>query len=153
MNKVPPVADGSRDEPSVCVVTPYLPSISETFIRAHIERLPTTTTLIHGWRPTVGDRAVLSLPSLVWHKTLRILTGVGLKKEITAAYITAFQRHKAAVVLAEYGTTGVLVEEACRRLGIPLVVYFHGFDASMKSVLAEHKDSYRLLFKEAAAIV
>jgi glycosyltransferase involved in cell wall biosynthesis len=144
---------GDKPKATVCIVTPYAPSISETFISAHVERLPGQVVLIHGWRPTVGERPVLSFPTLVIHKALRMLTGRSLEHEITSSYTIAFRRYQAAAVLAEYGTTGVLTVDACKRLNIPLIVYFFGFDASVRSVLEEHAESYRRMFREAAAII
>jgi glycosyltransferase involved in cell wall biosynthesis len=76
-----------------------------------------------------------------------------LERETTAAYIKAFRRHRARAVLAEYGTTGVLVMDACRRLSIPLVVHFHGYDASVSHVLEENAESYQRMFKQAGAII
>ena len=73
--------------------------------------------------------------------------------EITAAYVRAFRRCRAAAVLAEYATTGVRVLEACRVIGVPLIVHFHGYDASVRSVLEEHAGAYPILFRQAAAIV
>jgi glycosyltransferase involved in cell wall biosynthesis len=43
--------------------------------------------------------------------------------------------------------------EACRRLAIPLIVHFHGYDASEHRVLKEHAETYPILFAEAAAII
>ncbi len=137
----------------ICVVTPYPPAPWETFIRGHVTDLPTSALLVHGWRPTVGDRPVLSLPSRVQHKARRMLFRTGLEREVTAAYLKVFRAHRADAVLAEYGATGVVVGPACRRLGIPLVVHFHGFDASVRSLLEEHVDTYPAMFRSAAAIV
>ena len=39
------------------------------------------------------------------------------------------------------GTNGVRVMEACATAGIPLVVHFHGYDASARHVLEENKDN------------
>lgn len=146
--------DSIADTPptTICVVTPYLPTPSETFIRAHVERLPAPTVLIYGWRPTVNGRPILSLRSRIVHKMWR-LAGVGLARETTAAYVKAFRMHRAAAVLAEYGTTGVLTVEACRRVGIPLIVHFHGFDASVRSVLEENSETYPAMLHEAAAVI
>ena len=146
-------SSAGKSDATVCVVTPYLPSVSETFIRAHVEGLPTNTVLVHSWRPSVGDRPVLSLPSRIFHKAWRTVTGAGLEWETTSSYVTAFRRHRAAAVLAEYGTTGVLTVDACRRLGTPLIVYFLGFDASVRSVLDENAEAYPAMFREAAAVV
>jgi glycosyltransferase involved in cell wall biosynthesis len=137
----------------VAVVTPYEPSPSETFIRAHVERLPAKTILVHSWPPTVGRKTVLSLPERAAYKLLRTILRSGLERETTAAYVKAFRKHRTAAVLAEYGPTGVLVMEACRKLGVPLIVHFHGYDASVRSVLEENAESYARMFEQAAAII
>ena len=139
--------------PRVAVVTPYEPSPSETFIRSHVESLPASTILVHSWPPAVGGQTVLPLPLRAAYKIRRKLLGEGLERETTAAYARAFRRHGAQAVLAEYGTTGVLVMEACRRLRIPLVVHFHGYDASVREVLEEHAESYRRMFAQAEAVL
>ena len=137
----------------LCIITDYLPAPSETFIRAHIERLPAEVVLIHGWRPTVGNRRLLSFPERLVHKALRILTGRGLQLETTATYARAFKHYRTEAVLAEYGTTGVKAMEACRRLGIPLIVHFFGFDATEQSILKEHAETYPAMFAKAAAVI
>ena len=99
----------------LCVVTGDLPGVSETFIRGHIDGLPTKTILVHSWPPSIGDKPVLSLPTRVAYKIRKRIARNGTVNETTAAYFKAFQRWRADVVLAEYGTMGVLVMEACRR--------------------------------------
>ncbi len=134
-------------------MTPYLPSLTETFIKAHIEGLPAKVTVVHGWRPAIGDRTVLSLPNLVYYKAKRTLTGAGLQPETTAAYLKAFRDYKIEAVLAEYGDMGVQVMDAAERSGVPLIVHFHGYDASVNSVLAENKQTYPRMFGIASAII
>ncbi len=137
----------------LCVVTPYVPSLTETFIREHIEKLPAVVTHIHGWRPTSGSRNILSFPTLALYKARRTLTGAGLEQETAVAYQKAFRSHDIEVILAEYGDTGVLVMEAARRANIPLVVHFHGYDASVKSVLDEHLSTYPRMFGIASPVI
>lgn len=137
----------------MAIVLPYAPAPSETFITNHIAHLPARIVVVQGWRPSIDGRPVLSLPSRVLHKLRRSLAGLGLERETTAAYVKAFRRHRVSAVLAEYGTTGVMVVDACRQLHIPLIVYFFGYDASVKSVLEEHAESYPRMFAEAAAIL
>jgi len=86
-------------------------------------------------------------------KAGRFLLGQPLQKEVTAAYVTAFRRHRAQAVLAEYGDTGTLSMDACKLLGIPLIVHFHGYDASVHSVLAEHRVTYPIMFRRATALI
>lgn len=56
-------------------------------------------------------------------------------------------------VLANYGPTAVALLPICSKLGIKLVVHFHGFDAHKTSTLLEHRDGYVQLGKYAAAVV
>jgi colanic acid/amylovoran biosynthesis glycosyltransferase len=142
-----------KSDVCVAVVTPYEPSPSETFIRAHVERLPAQTIMVHGWPPMIGQRTILSLPQRIAYKIRRSLLRDGLERETTAAYVKAFRRHRVSAVLAEYGTTGVEVMPACRKLGIPLITHFHGYDASVHHVLEEHAESYPAMFERAAAII
>lgn len=141
------------EEPRLCVVTGYEPSLSETFIRAHLEGLPAQTTLVCGWPLKSGGRRVLSPFGRAYHKTLRAFTGAGIARELTDSYVKVFRALRADAVLVEYGDTGAQVFEACRRAGIPLVVHFHGYDASVRSVLEEHRDLYPEMFRVACAVV
>ncbi len=124
------------------------------FIRGHIERLPANTVVIHGFIPTIRERPVLSdalLPRLA-RKAQRIRKRLPWSEEITRGYAAAFAE-RPGVVLAEYGPTGVRLVDACLRARVPLVVHFHGYDASVRAVLDEHRDGYRRLFEAAAAII
>src|SRR5689334_11515036 len=116
----------------VCIVQPCPYGTSETFLRAHAERLPAEITVVHTGGtiiPHVGDRPVLSQANArrALRKAGRILSGRAWEWEITQGYIAAFRRYRSQVVLAQYGTTGVAVMNACRLAGLPLVVHFHGF--------------------------
>src|SRR5262245_11335450 len=131
----------------LCIVLQAEPALTETFIRAHIERLPGKSIVVHGWRPSVGGRRVLSLPHLAYYKVIGALGG-GQQREQTAAYIQVFRHHRVTAVLAEYGDTAVQVMDACRQSGVPLIAHFHGYDASDRSVLERHADAYKRLFSQ-----
>jgi colanic acid/amylovoran biosynthesis glycosyltransferase len=133
-------------------------AVSETFIRAHNERLPGAVTVVHTngtLVPHIGNRPVLSqsVLSLAWRKAARLGTARPWEWEITQGYLAAFRECGATVVLAEYGTTGVAVWEACQIANLPLVVHFHGCDASKHDVLRDYTPLYAQMFDEAAAIV
>ena len=72
---------------------------------------------------------------------------------MTRSLLKAFARRRPDAVLAEYGTTGVLALEACRKLNLPLVVHFHGYDASAREVLESHARSYVTMFEQSAAVI
>lgn len=138
----------------VAILTPNQRSASETFIHAHIERLPLEIVPIFGvgWH-LFGGRGYL------W-PYLRF-AGAALGKLLPAASASLYatmlgwklKRFRVDVVLAEYGTTGCDVLGACRRAGIPLVAHFHGFDASHLPTLERYLQAYRELFAEAAGVI
>jgi glycosyltransferase involved in cell wall biosynthesis len=63
------------------------------------------------------------------------------------------RRQKIDVALAEYGTTGAEIQDACRRAGVPLVVYFFGFDAWRNDIVERYRADYQRMFAGAAAII
>jgi len=148
-----------RDKPLALALTMYVVGVNprdleSSFIRAHIERLPARTVVIHGFVPTIGTRPVLSDGAVARfaRKAQRLIRREPWSEEITQGYLAAFA-DRPAVVLAEYGPTGVRVIAACRRSGVPLVVHFHGYDSSVRAVLDEHRETYPRLFEAAAAII
>jgi glycosyltransferase involved in cell wall biosynthesis len=139
----------------VCIVQPNPSSFSETFLRAHATLLPARVVVIHSLPPEIDGRAAspASLPRRVCRLGWRYLTGQVGEKAVTADYLRLFREAAPDVVMAEYGPTGVWVMDACRRARLPLVVHFHGYDASRHDTLAAHEGSYRALFAQAAGIV
>ncbi|MGA2253405.1 MAG: glycosyltransferase, partial [Thermoguttaceae bacterium] len=115
-------------------------------------------TVVHGvssgpvW---LGDRPVLSQSPLsrAARRLIGILTLRARNWQTTAALLAVFRGLRPMAVLAEYGTAGVHALEACRLTHTPLIVHFHGFDASKRSILKKHRVAYGRLFQEAAALV
>jgi glycosyltransferase involved in cell wall biosynthesis len=131
-------------------------AISETFIRAHIDRLPGTGTVFHSLHSFPAVTGLPVVPQGWWPRVRRGIANTVLRqdwaKQVENAWETAIRGADADVILAEYGTTGALIAAACERLHIPLVVHFHGFDATRVDVL-DRTDRYRWMFPRAAAVV
>jgi len=144
----------------ICVVSPTLNAYSETFIRAHIERLPGEVHVLSGGslpshadgEPLIRDHSVLARGGFLLKRRLMGLSG-DWEARRRAAVETFLRRQKIQVVLAEYGPTGVAMMDLCAKAGIPLVVHFHGHDAYKSSVLEENRHTYPTLFRKAAAVV
>ncbi len=140
---------------NVMIVQPNEDTPSETFLRVHAKGLPANVTVLYGARPRVCGQQ----PD--WNdrfertriRVQRMLAGESAQWENTELLLRHFRRFNPAVVLAEYGPTGVRVMDACRRASIPLVVHFHGYDASQHDVLREHAEGYKRLFEHARAII
>lgn len=144
----------------ICVVSPTLNAYSETFIRAHIERLPGKVYVLSGGslpshadgEPLIRDHSAPARGGFLLKRRLMGLPG-DWEARRRAAVETFLRRQKIQVVLAEYGQTGVAMMDLCAKAGIPLVVHFHGHDAYKSSVLEENRHTYPALFRRAAAVV
>ncbi|WP_197525294.1 glycosyltransferase [Pseudobythopirellula maris] len=131
--------------------------MSETFLLAHAEQLPGVTTVVHhvGRAPAENGKPWISqaVGPRAWRKLGRMFTGRPWSWEVTSGLLNAFRHRRPDVVLAEYGINGVAVLEACRIAKLPLVVHFHGYDASAHKVIEKYGAEYTRMFSEAAAIV
>jgi glycosyltransferase involved in cell wall biosynthesis len=128
---------------------------SETFIRANLRGLPFDTIAYFGddlsWRrPAQGAYATAVLLS-------KLLTRVGLRRAATLPpSLVAWalcHRHRPDALIAEFGFHAVRMMEASSWSGIPLVVQFHGSDASARSRLVPLRERYGRLLTIAAGVV
>lgn len=138
----------------ICVVTRAPLNYSETFIRQRVAKLPAETALVDNWPPwrADGSRWERTLAGRAYYRALSLLNPGAYRRRIDAAYADIFKRKRADAVLAEYGPTGVFVTGACRRLGLPLFVTFHGYDVSRRDTLRRFGPEYTGLFRQAAGI-
>jgi colanic acid/amylovoran biosynthesis glycosyltransferase len=142
--------------PMVCILSPRQGEYSETFVRAHITRLPAVVRVLYGGNlPLSRDngRHLMSLfgrgMSVILKKGFQ-LTQTGLERAALRRYL---RRERIDVVLAEFGPTGAAVWEVCRAAGVPLVVYFHGADATKDGWLRTHRQRYGRMLQWSAAVV
>ena len=153
---------------NICVVSPGRNVASETFIRAHVERLPATILHLFGDHfPVyiapdrlllpVGHTRVNALLASAMGKNLEFMNQFLARKTPYAlrkrALQRVFSRRRIQAVLAEYGPTGIALMDVCRSSKVPLIVHFHGFDVYNRITLAQIGDRYPELFQAAAAVV
>jgi colanic acid/amylovoran biosynthesis glycosyltransferase len=74
-------------------------------------------------------------------------------EEISADYRRAFRRSQCQAVLVEFGHIAVQALDACRDVGVPMIVHFHGFDVHSRAMLERYGPRYGELFDYAAALV
>lgn len=67
--------------------------------------------------------------------------------------VAALRKLRPDVIHVHFGTDGIMMAPIAKALNIPLVVTFHGYDATQREVLARYKLQYRELFESASAIV
>ncbi|QDV82910.1 glycosyltransferase [Planctomycetes bacterium TBK1r] len=143
--------------PRILIAKPKPSEVSETFIRLHEQRLEGVQGVVYfqdqipylnkspALRQTFAPRAS--------RKIQRMLSRADWKQEIEDGIEAAIKKSAAGVVLAEYGMAGVKVAAACQRLGIPLVVHFHGYDACSSEILDSVGRGYPAMFRCAAAVI
>jgi glycosyltransferase involved in cell wall biosynthesis len=139
--------------PRLCIVSPNRNVWSETFIANHIAHLPgVELVLTDGHLPKRDvDGAPLVHPTLL----KRVVQRIARKAQddvLRNAVASRLRKARIDVVLAEYGPTGEALLPICQRLGIPLVVHFHGIDAFHVKLLKENA-GYAAILRGASAIV
>ncbi len=146
-------------ENATCIIAPNADQYSETFIRSHAERLPTTIRFLNGDAYSfIRDDGKPLLPILpLRRRAIRYVLrrGLGLDENHFSerAFIKFVRESKIKAVLAEYGQTGVAVMDVCNRAKIPLIVHFHGYDAYSQPVINAYSEKYAQLFQQCAAII
>jgi len=169
-----------KHHPVVCVIcrNPFSPYV--TFIRVHIERLPTKVRVLYGHPyfyyapffrtyverlpakdqllhgrhfPSFQDDHLPLLPFSL-PSFLRRIARPLLKLPSATLKKAALKRflveNKVDAVLAESGKIGVAVMETCKEVNLPLLVYFRGNDAFCYPEL--EREGYPELFEQAVAI-
>jgi len=138
----------------ICITRSSRNAYSETFIRDQIagfRKWADVYTLHSGRLPEKNEEGELLNTRAFWilHKVLKVFLGrnnffgnYGVKKYL--------KDNKIEVVLANYGMPGAHMAPVCRDLNIPLLVIFHGHDATDVKLLKEYEKGYRKMFEYAA---
>ncbi|HEY0978071.1 MAG TPA: glycosyltransferase [Flavobacteriales bacterium] len=138
----------------ILIVSPNRDAYSETFIRAHIDRLPGVVgVLTDGALPQRDHDGTLLISTSLGARVQRKLSRTSLEQAQAKAVLNRIRQLRADVVLAEYGTTGEALIDICTEAGVPLVVHFHGIDAFHTDLAAQHANYQRILGKAAAIVV
>ncbi|MDQ2076179.1 glycosyltransferase [Marinimicrobium sp. ABcell2] len=143
-------------EGPLCIVKDGASVLTQTFVAAQEKGLHFKTVAIYGRYAARSDRPA-DEPSYYKRALHRLDRALGVKHAdrlgCRRSYHAAIKNIKPRAVLAQFGPLGLRVESACRNLGIPLVVYFRGYDASAKRTVEDFGDEYRKMFSTCSAII
>lgn len=138
----------------IAIFTPNQNPYSETFIQAHKNYLKGNIYYYYG-RKNIQLESDPQLSSS-WERRLLNLKRRLLKKPsnfIQETFIlNSLRKNKVDVVLAEYGTHAHFILPFIKKSGLPLVVHFHGYDASVTKVVKDH-NNYNEVFQYASKVV
>lgn len=140
---------------NVAILSPSKETYSETFIHAHKTKLKGKIFYYYGLKKNKKLEGAGNLKNF-WQKIKsriqRKLFGKDYSWYFEQFLKTSFRKNKINVVFAEYGTTAQANISLIKELNLPLVVHFHGFDASNREVIKEH-GYYKEVFDVAKFVV
>jgi colanic acid/amylovoran biosynthesis glycosyltransferase len=141
----------------VCVAQASERENFQPFVEAHVARLPARIEVLCGRDLNAdgeGRRIGPGRLRLGIARGVRHFTGLSLPERLNRRARGRFLKRRGVdVVLAEFGPTGVAMQGACRRAGVPFVVHFHGYDACKHDVLDRFAAGYVRMFRGCAAVV
>lgn len=138
--------------------------ISETFIYKQVKALSEKNKVFVATYETtslfpVEKFSVIKLKKRPFSGRLKVLNNVFLnspqkKEQFAHTQLTRIiKQKKISLIHAHYGTGGLVVLKAAKEMDIPLVVSFHGYDASAKLKVAEYARQLPELFDYASGII
>lgn len=139
---------------NIAIFSPNQNPYSETFIQAHKNYLKGKVFYYYGRKniqleghsqlSSPNERRFLNLQKKLLKKAPNFIQETIILKSL--------RENKIDVVLAEYGTHAHFILPFVRKAGLPLVVHFHGYDASIHSVVEATK-RYKDVLKYASKVV
>lgn len=139
---------------NLALISPAKEGYSETFIKAQKDLLPFNIHFYYGgFIPLNHEKDGRLLQQDLYSKIVRKINNESPAISIQKSVIHNFRKNKINCVLAQYGPTGAEMVNICKELGIPLVVHFHGYDASMYETLKSYSEKYKLMYDYASAII
>jgi colanic acid/amylovoran biosynthesis glycosyltransferase len=137
-----------HDFPGVLIYTPHLLLAVQHYVREHALRLHRYRPVLAGRRRVAGI-GVDDFPNFTFEsgpaarlRELRFLLSG------TDAALTAFiRRHQIKLIHAHFGPGGVEIMPIAARLGIPLIVTFHGWDVKLGAEAATRLSPYERIYR------
>ncbi len=140
---------------NLAILSPYENAYSETFIQAH-RSLPFNVFFYCNGNDYVpaqlaGTGRLVRLSQKIYFELKSLINKKSTRSEHSLKYL--LKKKKIDCVLAEYGVTAAASLKVIQSLHLPLIVHFHGFDASDKNILLKYKEKYVEVFQYAKFVV
>lgn len=147
--------------PNLAIVSPRAGTEAETFIQQHVEGLSINFHFFGGHLPVrllsqhKKQQIDFDLSYLTWFPIAKEFIKT---KSINGPFVrgekfkVALRKYKIKVLLVEYGPTAVECLPACESLGIPMIVYFHGYDVFNQEIIQKYKSEYLKVGRYASSI-
>ncbi|WP_366184807.1 glycosyltransferase [Flavobacterium ovatum] len=135
-------------ENRIAMVSPSLNAYSESFIQAQKVGLQGKVFYYYGdFLPQyLEEYGRLPSKHASWEVKIKRKLGFKTFNIEETAFIHSLKKNKIQVVLAQYGPTANRIVKICKKLNIPLITHFHGYDASIGYVI-ESCNKYKEVFE------
>ena len=135
----------------LAIFSPNQNAYSETFIQAH-RNLPFDMKYYYGGHLPYACEDDPHMLQLSWKERLKkkLLKGFSYEEK---KLLFSLRKLRVQAVLAEYGPTAVECLRVVKYLRLPMVVHFHGFDASDKGTIEKYRERYKEVFSYASAVI
>jgi len=135
-------------------VSPNARKDSSSFIKAHLSGIMCSVIHYHeGYLPRLKEEEAIH-PLPFFHKVVFkfFRSWRGLNR---AEYqlMLQFKQDNIQLIFAEYGPTGAALQSLAKKLKIPLIVHFHGFDAHHRATLGKYKKGYQPFLSDGSKVI
>ncbi|TXE12043.1 glycosyltransferase family 4 protein [Seonamhaeicola algicola] len=140
---------------NIAIFTPSQNPYSETFIQAHKKYLKGRVFYYYGMGSHIQLEGGGRLMPVSLYKLYRIYEKLFKKGKAYLWHkrlLYSLKKNKIDVVLVEYGTHAYHLYNVLKTSKLPTVVHFHGYDASIKSII-ESCNYYKEVFSFSKAII
>ncbi|WP_348799473.1 glycosyltransferase [Flavobacterium adhaerens] len=141
-------------ENRIAIVSPSQNAYSETFIQEQKKGLSGKVYYYFDGAIPRNLEGYGKLEHRFLRLALRIQRKIGIKTLSAAetAFMQSLKKNKVQVVLAQYGTVAYQILKVCKKLNIPLITHFHGYDASVEAVIKKC-NNYKEVFEYSSYVI
>jgi colanic acid/amylovoran biosynthesis glycosyltransferase len=137
----------------LAILSPNGNAYSETFIQAHKQLPFDVKYYFNGFVPNKLEEEGLFYNSVLERNFYKLNPKRKTYSFAEHKLMQSLKNKNINCVLAEYGTTAAESLNVLKKLNIPLVVHFHGYDATMEDFVNKYKKKYIEVFEYAKAII
>ena len=151
---------------TIAIAAPNFSALSETFIHDHVRTLSPNDTILlcedergaehfgcpvlNVWKsPTTAPEKFAGAVRRRWQRHVRPGFAVPDRRRMESF----LESYEPKALLAEFGPTGCLVMSACSSVGVPLYVFFHGYDATVLARDLKWRNCFKRLFAKATGVI
>jgi|26BtaG_2_1085354.scaffolds.fasta_scaffold00155_2 glycosyltransferase involved in cell wall biosynthesis len=140
---------------SIALFSPNQNPYSETFVQAHKNYLKGNVLYYYGKGSDIRLENHSNLSSKLKINVLKVVKNLSKQSSTFVEeklIVKSLKKHKIDVVLIEYGTHANYLLPIIKKSGLPMVVHFHGYDASVYGLISAN-DNYKDLFTYASKVI